>query len=112
MTRDIFAELVEGFDALAAEREGHQQAGPRKKVTRRDSVTLPTGKIRAILPEELKALREKLHLSQPVLAGYLRVSPRTLQNWEQGRSKPNDQASLLLRLVERDQKVLQLLAMV
>jgi len=27
------------------------------------------------------------------------VNPRTLANWEQGRSKPNDQAAALILLV-------------
>jgi putative transcriptional regulator len=31
----------------------------------------------------------------------LRTNPRTLENWEQGRAKPNAQAALLIRLVER-----------
>jgi len=42
-----------------------------------------------------------LQLSRPVLAHYLRTNPRTLENWEQGRAKPNAQAALLIRLVER-----------
>jgi len=29
------------------------------------------------------------------------TNPRTLENWEQGRAKPNAQAALLIRLVER-----------
>ena len=32
---------------------------------------------------------------------YLRTNPRTLENWEQGRAKPNAQAALLIRMVER-----------
>jgi putative transcriptional regulator len=36
-----------------------------------------------------------------VLAHYLRTNARTLENWEQGRAKPNAQAALLIRLVER-----------
>ncbi len=50
---------------------------------------------------ELIALRERLNLSRPVLARYLRTNPRTLENWEQGRAHPNAQAALLIRLVER-----------
>jgi putative transcriptional regulator len=50
---------------------------------------------------ELLALRERLHLSRTVFAGYLRTNPRTLENWEQGRAKPNAQAALLIRLVEK-----------
>jgi putative transcriptional regulator len=29
----------------------------------------------------------------------LRTNPRTLENWEQGRAKPNAQAALLIRMV-------------
>ncbi len=52
-----------------------------------------------ISASELIALRERLHISRPVFAGYLRTNLRTLENWEQGRAKPNAQASLLIRLV-------------
>ena len=54
-----------------------------------------------VTAQELIALRERLHLSRPVFAGYLRTNPRTLENWEQGRTKPNAQAALLIRLVEK-----------
>jgi len=36
-----------------------------------------------------------------VFASYLRTNPRTLENWEQGRAKPNAQAALLIQLVSR-----------
>jgi putative transcriptional regulator len=36
-----------------------------------------------------------------VFAHYLRTNPRTLENWEQGRARPNAQAAVLIRLVER-----------
>ena len=49
----------------------------------------------------LWAIREKLNLSRPVFASYLRTNPRTLENWEQGRAKPNAQAALLIHLVSR-----------
>jgi putative transcriptional regulator len=54
-----------------------------------------------ISADELIALRERLHLSRSLFARYLRTNPRTLENWEQGRAKPNAQAALLIRLVER-----------
>ncbi len=55
-----------------------------------------------IKSEEIKALRNKLNLSQAVFALKLRTSVRTYQNWEQGKTKPNAQAILLLKMVERD----------
>lgn len=55
---------------------------------------------------------ERLHLSRPVFARYLRTNPRTLENWEQGRAKPNAQAALLIRLVEKFPDTVERLAAV
>ena len=60
----------------------------------------------------LVALRTRLHLSRPVFARYLRTNPRTLENWEQGRARPNAQAALLIRLVERYPDTVERLAAV
>lgn len=101
--RNLFAEIAEGFDALADERTG-------KRTLRTHAVeTLPAPDVSA---EELLALRERLHLSRPVFARYLRTNPRTLENWEQGRAKPNAQAALLIRLVERYPDTVERLAAV
>jgi putative transcriptional regulator len=88
--RDIFTELTEGFDALKQQREG--------------KLTLRTFKVKSkpapvLLPQDVVSVREQLHLSRPVFARYLRTNPRTLENWEQGRAKPNAQAALLIRMV-------------
>jgi putative transcriptional regulator len=101
--RNLFAEISEGFVALADERKGKQ--------------TLRTHKVKIqpvaeVTAEELVMLRERLHLSRPVFAGYLRTNPRTLENWEQGRAKPNAQASLLIRLLEKFPDTFDRLAMV
>jgi putative transcriptional regulator len=90
--RNLFNELMQGFDDLAAEREG-------KVTLRKHAVEFnPTPEMTA---DELLTLRERLNLSRPVLAHYLRTNPRTLENWEQGRAKPNAQAALLIRMVEK-----------
>ena len=47
-----------------------------------------------------------------MFAGYLRTNPRTLENWEQGRARPNAQAALLIRLVEKFPDTVQRLAAV
>ena len=51
--------------------------------------------------KELPALRERMNLSRALFAKYLRTNVRTLENWEQGRARPNAQAALLIRMVER-----------
>src|SRR5437879_6247397 len=37
-------------------------------------------------------LRQSLHMSQPVFAGVLNVSTKTVQSWEQGTRKPSQSA--------------------
>jgi putative transcriptional regulator len=84
--------MKEGFDALSNARTG-------KQTLRTHEVDLKPA--REVTASELIALRERLHMSRPVFAGYLRTNPRTLENWEQGRARPNAQASLLIRLVAK-----------
>lgn len=101
--RNLFAEIAEGFDALAEARAG-------KRTLRTHEVDIsPAPEVTA---EELLALRERLHLSRPVFARYLRTNPRTLENWEQGRARPNAQAALLIRLVEKFPDTVERLASV
>ncbi|MUV15635.1 transcriptional regulator [Lysobacter sp. HX-5-24] len=99
--RDLFAELVEGFDALREAREG-------KRTLRTHVVSLRT--VPEVKPAELIKLREALDLSRPVFADFLRTNPRTLENWEQGRARPNAQAAVLIRLVQRYPDTVQRLA--
>ncbi|MSQ56761.1 MAG: transcriptional regulator [Limnohabitans sp.] len=89
---NLFDEISEGFDALAAARKG-------KKTLRTTELELKPDVV--VSADELRAIREKLNLSRPVFASYLRTNPRTLENWEQGRAKPNAQAALLIHLVSR-----------
>ena len=85
--RNLFSELVEGFEALANEREGKRTLRTHEVKAR------PTPEVTA---EEITALRERLHLSRPVLAHYLRTNPRTLENWEQARATPRGYAVVVL----------------
>jgi DNA-binding transcriptional regulator YiaG len=49
--------------------------------------------------QDVKAIREKLHLSQFAFASLIRVNVRTLQNWEQRRRRPTGPAAALLKIV-------------
>jgi putative transcriptional regulator len=51
---------------------------------------------------EVKAIRERLGVSQDKFALILGVSKRTVENWEQGRRHPTGAARSLLRIVEAD----------
>jgi putative transcriptional regulator len=49
-----------------------------------------------------QAIRKRLGLSQSRFAAIIGVSVRTLQNWEQGRRRPEGPAKALLRVVDKD----------
>ena len=49
----------------------------------------------------VRETREALKMSRQVFAFKIGVNPRTLERWEQGRSKPNEQAAALIWLVRK-----------
>lgn len=84
--------------------ESIKQAGEIKRGLRK-----PSRAFHAVAPD-VKAIRERLGLSQARFAALMGVSPRTLQNWEQGRREPEGPAKALLRVVDRQpEAVLQAL---
>ena len=99
--RDLFAELSEGMGALAQARGG-------KRTLRTHTVEFKPAP--EVTPRELVRVRERLKLSRALFAVYLRTNVRTLENWEQGRAKPNAQAALLINLVKQYPDTIQRLA--
>jgi putative transcriptional regulator len=99
--RDLFAELNEGMEALAGERQG-------KRTLRTHAVEYKPAP--TVTPKELIRVRKELKISRALFAVYLRTNVRTLENWEQGRAKPNAQAALLINLVKRYPDTVQRLA--
>ena len=90
--RNLFDELMEGVDAMKAQREG--------------KITLRSHEVEELPPLEVDAelirdTRERMHVSRAVFARRLRISMRTLENWEQGRAKPNSQAAALILMVRK-----------
>ncbi len=61
----------------------------------------------AVEPNEIVATRVKTGLSQSQFAKALQISPRTLQQWEQGRRYPSGAAETLLKIVSRHPDVLR-----
>ena len=60
------------------------------------------GYIRAqALETEIKELRERHHVSQPVFARYLNTSESTVEKWEAGTKKPSGLALKLLTVVQK-----------
>jgi len=91
---DAFAAIHEAAEAL-------HQVGAINKVTMRefDEACLET--VRKIEPEEIRALREREHVSQPVFARYLNVSKNLVSDWERGKRRPGGPALRLLSVIQK-----------
>ena len=101
MARNPFDEITAGLQAFRKKRavKVTVKKPPQEKIA---PLELAVG--------EIVQLREKLNVSQATFAQYLRINKRTLENWEQGRVKPNAQAVMLIKLVEKFPDTLSRLA--
>ncbi len=87
--RNIGLEILEGIKEIKAHKAG--------------KIKLKTRELKE--PSSTKSIRSKLHLSQVAFAGLMGVSPRTIQDWEQGRRNPQGPAKSLLRIAEQHPEV-------
>lgn len=89
------------FEAIHDAVEGMHRAGTIDKTTLRefDETCLVTPK--ALSCREIKKLREKCRVSQPVFARYLNTSESTIEKWETGAKRPSGIALKLLRVVQK-----------
>jgi putative transcriptional regulator len=55
----------------------------------------------ALEAKQIKKLREKTRVSQPVFARYLNTSESTIEKWESRAKKPSGMALKLLSIVEK-----------
>lgn len=58
-------------------------------------------------PNEVAKARSKTGLTQLEFAEVLHISPRTLQEWEQGRRKPSGPAQALIEIAFRHPEVIR-----
>ena len=90
--RDPFGDTTAGVRVV----RGHREARHSVRARHIMPLSLPS-----IDEHTIRNTREGLHLSRSAFARRLGVNPRTLERWEKGRSKPNDQAVALILLVRR-----------
>ena len=57
-------------------------------------------------PEDIKAIRNTLNISQAVFASILDVNQSIVAKWEQGQRNPNGAARVLLDALRRDPHIL------
>lgn len=87
---------------------GLHRAGVVDKATMRGFDALCLAPVERLAPEEIRALREKENVSQPVFAHYLNVRKDAVSKWERGEKKPDGASLKLLNIVKN--KGLQALA--
>jgi len=70
------------------------------KATMREFDALCLPEIPQMSPAEIKALREREKVSQPVFAHYLNVRKDAVSRWERGEKKPDGPSLKLLSIVK------------
>lgn len=82
--------------------EGFQRAGLVAKQTMRQFDASCLAPAEALAPEEIRAIRERERVSQPVFARYLNVSKNLVSEWERGAKRPGGPALRLLTIVRKN----------
>jgi len=82
-----------GSRIVASLREAVEWAEGKDVAVRVTTVEVPT--------VDLRELRRKLGLSQAAFAAKFGFQPATLRNWEQGRTRPDGPARVLLAVIAR-----------
>ena len=78
-----------------------RKVGAINKTTMRRFDENCLGAVEELTAVEIKALREKNNLSQPVWALYLNTSDSTVEKWESGVNSPKGAALRLLNVVKK-----------
>jgi putative transcriptional regulator len=91
-------------DALAAIHETMEalhEVGAVDKQTMREFDAACLTPVEILSAAEIKALRMREHISQPVFAHYLNVSKNLVSDWERGVKKPGGPALRLLTVIQK-----------
>jgi putative transcriptional regulator len=91
---DAFAAIHETMEAL-------HEIGAVDKQTMREFDDACLTPVHVLAPEEIKAIRIREHISQPVFARYLNVSKNLVSDWERGVKKPGGPALRLLTVIQK-----------
>ena len=81
--------------------EGLREDGVIDEARMREFDALCLAPAQELTPEEIRHIRENIHLSQPVFARYLNVPRDLLSDWEKGLKKPAGPALRLLAIVKQ-----------
>jgi putative transcriptional regulator len=79
---------------------GLRKVGVIDKATMREFDALCLTPVQPLSPAEIRALREREQVSQPVFAHYLNVRKDAVSKWERGEKRPDGPSLKLLNLVK------------
>jgi len=88
------------LDATIETADDLHRAGVMDEVTMRDFDALSLPEIKNYSAAEIKRIRLKSGVSQPVFAAYLNVSSSTVRQWEQAKKHPQGSALKLINIIE------------
>lgn len=87
------------LEAVHDAAEGLHKAGGIDAVTMREYDALCLPPVKEFSAKEIKKIREREKVSQPIFARFLNISPSTVKQWEQGTKQPRGGILKLLNLV-------------
>lgn len=79
---------------------GLHKAGLVDKATMREFDAMCLTPVDPLSPDQIRALREREQVSQPVFAHYLNVRKDAVSKWERGEKRPDGPSLKLLNLVK------------
>jgi putative transcriptional regulator len=91
----------DAFAAIHETMEGLHEVGAISKQTLREFDDACLTPVIVLSPDEIKSLRLREHISQPVFARYLNVSKNLISDWERGVKKPGGSALRLLTVIQK-----------
>lgn len=91
----------DAFEAIHSAAAALHKVGAITKSTMRDFDTSCLSVPTPLEPHQIKKLRERAHVSQPVFARYLNTSESTVEKWETGAKRPSGPALKLLAVVQK-----------
>jgi putative transcriptional regulator len=97
-------DLVGSAEAFADHLKGSRKLN-RKLTLRTKTVPLPL-RVKPLSPVQVRAIRKRLNVSQPVFSAMMNIPTVTAASWERGRRQPSGAALRLLDIARRHPEVL------
>jgi putative transcriptional regulator len=77
------------------------RVGAMPATTMRQFEALCLEPVAELAPEEIKTIRVRIRMSQPVFARLINASPSTVQKWESGEKHPSGIALKMLHIIKK-----------